>query len=49
MEWVRGSREYESRLNDKSQVDMSGIIPWIVFCGVSYWVWYLYKNTRNKD
>ncbi len=50
MDWVRGSTEYESRLNDKSQDDMSGLILGvIVSCGVWYWVWYLYKNTRNKD
>ena len=49
MNRIRVLGEYESRLNDKSQVDMSGIIPWIVCCGVCYWVWYLYKNTRNKD
>jgi hypothetical protein len=50
MSRIRGVAEYESRLNDKSQDDMSGIIPGvIVCCGVWYWVWYLYKNTRNKD
>ncbi|MBD2152600.1 hypothetical protein H6F44_21115 [Pseudanabaena sp. FACHB-1277] len=46
MEWVRGSREYESRLNDKSQGDMSMsdiILGVIIAAGVGFGI-YLYKQ-----
>lgn len=39
MEWVRGSTEYESRLNDKSQ-DMSPIIPLVILGGIGGGVFY---------
>lgn len=48
MEWVRGSTEYNSRINDKSQ-GMSSVISVVILGGIGFGVYYWMKKSKSKD
>jgi len=48
MDWVRGSTEYNSRINDTSQ-DMSPVIPIVILGGVGFGIYYWMKKSKNND
>lgn len=48
MDWLKGSTEYNSRINNTSQ-DMSPVITIVILGGVGFGVYYWMKKSKNND